>query len=92
MNPMQASRVYVWESPFPEAIKIADYIRTHTAKDASIAVLGSEPEIPFYANRRSASGYIYMYGLMEPQPYAVNHAKRIDRVILNRRSRIMWFL
>jgi len=33
-------------------------------------VLGSEPEIYFYANRLSATGHIYMYGLMENQPYA----------------------
>jgi Tfp pilus assembly protein PilF len=81
MNPMQASRVLYGRSPFPEAIKIADYIRSHTAKDASIAVLGSEPEIPFYADRRSASGYIYMYGLMEPQPYAVTMQTEFTRDI-----------
>jgi hypothetical protein len=28
-------------------------------------VLGSEPEILFYARRRSATGYLYTYGLME---------------------------
>ncbi len=71
MSPLEISRAMYLQSPFPEAIKIADYIRSHTAKDARIAILGSEPEIPFYANRLSASGYIYMYGLMEPQPYAV---------------------
>jgi len=35
-----------------------------------IAVLGSEPEIYFYSHRRSATGYIYMYPLMETHPYA----------------------
>ena len=35
-----------------------------------IAVIGSEPQIYFYANRKSATGYIYVYGLMEPQDYA----------------------
>jgi tetratricopeptide (TPR) repeat protein len=71
MSPFEISRAMYLESPFPEAVKIADYIRAHTGENARIAVLGSEPEIPFYANRRSATGYIYMYGLMEPQPYAV---------------------
>jgi hypothetical protein len=33
--------------------------------------LGSEPEIYFYSGRRSATGHIYTYGLMEPQPYAL---------------------
>jgi len=35
-----------------------------------VAVLGSEPEIYFYAKRHSATGYIYTYPLMEPQPFA----------------------
>jgi hypothetical protein len=35
-------------------------------------VVGSEPEIYFYAQRRSATGYIYTYPLMESQPYAIS--------------------
>jgi hypothetical protein len=33
-------------------------------------VLGSEPQIYFYSGRRSATGFIYTYGLMENHPYA----------------------
>ena len=58
-------------SPFPEAVQIANYIRTHSGEDCRIAILGSEPEIPFYAHRRSVTSHIYMYGLMEAQPYAL---------------------
>ena len=57
-------------NPFPESIEIAEYIKNHSTKDDKIAVLGSEPQIYFYANRKSATGYIYVYGLMEPQDYA----------------------
>ena len=35
-----------------------------------VAVLGSEPEIYFYSQRHSATGYIYTYPLVEEQPYA----------------------
>jgi hypothetical protein len=56
--------------PFTEAPALAGYIRDHSAADARVAVVGSEPEIYFYAQRRSATGYIYTYALMEPQPYA----------------------
>jgi hypothetical protein len=55
---------------FPDAIQIADYIKSQTSPESQVAVLGSEPEILFYAGRRSPTGYIYTYGLMEPQPYA----------------------
>jgi hypothetical protein len=71
MSPVEVSRAIYGLNPFPEAVEVADYIRDHSAKDSLIAVLGSEPEIPFYANRHSATGYIYTYGLMEPQPYAL---------------------
>lgn len=71
LSPQQITRRIYWYNPFPEAIPIADYIRTHSPGNARIAVLGSEPEIYFYAHRRSATGYIYTYALMEPQPYAL---------------------
>ena len=48
----------------------AEYIREHSAPDARVAVLGSEPQIYFYAHRRSASGFIYMYDLVQLHDYA----------------------
>jgi len=70
LSPLQACRkTYRLDSPFPEALPIADYLLQHTTPTDRIIVLGSEPEIYFYAHRRSASGYIYIYGLMENQPY-----------------------
>jgi 4-amino-4-deoxy-L-arabinose transferase-like glycosyltransferase len=55
---------------FPEAENAAAFIREHSKPDAQIAVLGSEPEIYFLSHRHSATGYIYAYPLMEPQPFA----------------------
>jgi hypothetical protein len=69
-SPVEACRMIYSDSPFAESVKIADYLRDHTSPDDTIAVLGSEPEIYFYAQRHSATGYIYTYGLMEPQKYA----------------------
>ena len=52
-----------------KAGKSAVILREHSAPDARIAILGSEPEILFYARRHSATGYIYMYDLLEgPNP------------------------
>jgi 4-amino-4-deoxy-L-arabinose transferase-like glycosyltransferase len=70
-TPTEAARELWSINPFPEAIPAADYLRTHASPETPIAILGSEPEIYFYAHRHSATGYIYMYGLMEPQPYAL---------------------
>ena len=70
VSPAEASRMIYADSPFPEAVRIGDYLREHTSPDETIAVLGSEPEIYFYSQRHSATGYIYTYALMEPQKYA----------------------
>lgn len=71
MSPVAACRKLYDRNPFPEAIPVAAYIRAHSAKEARIAVLGSEPEIYFYAARHSATSHIYTYGMMEDQPYAL---------------------
>jgi 4-amino-4-deoxy-L-arabinose transferase-like glycosyltransferase len=57
--------------PLPEAEIVAEFIHDHSAPDARVAILGSEPEIYFLARRHSATGYIYTYALMEPQPFAL---------------------
>jgi hypothetical protein len=69
-TPLEVSRATYGGDPFPEAMQIAAYLKNNTTPEEKIAVLGSEPEIFFYADRLSATGYIYMYGLMEDQPFA----------------------
>ena len=64
------SRAVYGANPFVEAPEIAKYLEARTSPGDRIAVFGSEPEIYFYAKRKSATGYIYTYALMEPQPYA----------------------
>jgi hypothetical protein len=71
IGPVELSRATFGANPFPEAVDIAAYIRARTAPTDRIAVLGSEPEIYFYADRASATGYIYTYPFMENQPYSM---------------------
>ncbi len=56
--------------PFVECVSVAQYIRENSSPSDRIAVVGSEPEVYFYARRKSVSGYLYMYDLMGDQPYA----------------------
>jgi hypothetical protein len=70
LTPLEVTRRLYGFSPFPESPEIARYLAAHTKPDETIAVLGSEPQIFFLAHRRSASGYIYVYPLTEPQPLA----------------------
>ncbi|HEV2454176.1 MAG TPA: glycosyltransferase family 39 protein [Verrucomicrobiae bacterium] len=69
-TPGQLSRELYAANPFSEAVPIAAYLKEHTTPSDTIAVLGSEPEIFFLADRHSASGFIYVYALTEPQPLA----------------------
>jgi hypothetical protein len=80
-SPSDVSRTIYGADPFPEAVRVAQYLREHTNPTDTIAVLGSEPEIYFYAHRHSATGYIYMYGLMEPQRFAGQMQREMIREI-----------
>jgi 4-amino-4-deoxy-L-arabinose transferase-like glycosyltransferase len=80
-SPREACRHTYGANPFPEALGVGNYIREHSAPDARVAVLGSEPEIYFYAHRLSATGYIYTYPLVEAQPYGrVMQAEMIEEI------------
>lgn len=64
-------------NPWPESLEIGRWIRAHGSPADRIAVIGSEPQIYFYAGLRAATGYIYMYPLMENQPYAAEMQRRM---------------
>jgi hypothetical protein len=91
-DPNAACRsVYLFE-PFPEAVPVAAYIRQHTPENSTIAVLGSEPEIYFYAHRHSATGYIYTYGLMENQKFALKMQEQMITEIEAARPQTLVFV
>lgn len=91
-SPLIATRIAYGSNPFPEALDIAAYIEGHGSPEARIAVLGSEPEIYFYAHRHSATGFIYMYGLMERQKYALSMQKQCAGEIENARPEFLVFV
>lgn len=69
-TPTQAARTTYQADPFPEAEAVATFIRANSPSSMPMAVLGSEPELYFLSRRHSVTGYIYTYGMMEPQPFA----------------------
>ena len=85
----QANLLINGTNPFPESIKIGDYIRKQSNPEDKIAVLGSEPQIYFYSKRLSATGYIYTYALMEPQPYASQMQQEMIHEIETARPRFV---
>lgn len=71
LPPNVISRALYQRNPNAESIEVAKYIKADSTPADRIAVIGSEPQIYFYADRRSATGYIYTYGLMEGHRYAL---------------------
>ncbi|HAX61743.1 MAG TPA: hypothetical protein DCX95_04170 [Elusimicrobia bacterium] len=51
------------ENPFIEAVTAANFLKKETTPKDKIFIVGSEPQILFYANRRSVSKYIFFYPL-----------------------------
>jgi len=76
-SPTQACRETYGSELFPESVYIAEYLKDHAHHNSRIAVLGSEPQIYFYSGLRSATGYIYTYGLMEEHRYALSMQKEM---------------
>lgn len=68
-DPVALCKMIYGTNPFVESVEIANYIKANSSDTDKIAVLGSEPQIPFYANRKSVTGHIYTYGLMEIHEY-----------------------
>ena len=85
----EANRLVNGTNPFPESIKIGEYIQSQSGPNDKIAVLGSEPQIYFYSKRLSATGYIYTYALMEPQPYAHQMQEEMIHEIETARPRFL---
>ena len=77
LSPYAACRAIYGANPFVEAQGLGKYLQQQMPKDTTLAVLGSEPEIYFYSHRHSATGYIYMYGLLEPQKFSFSMQKQM---------------
>jgi hypothetical protein len=69
-QPALARSLYA-NDPLPESEVVAKFIQENSSPAARVAVLGSEPEIYFLSRRHSATGYIYIYALLEAQPFAL---------------------
>ena len=90
--PAQASRAIYDLNPFPESVEIGRYLAAHCPREDRIVVLGSEPQIYFYSHRRAATGYICVYPLMEPQPYAAGMQQEMIRQIEQARPEYVVFV
>jgi hypothetical protein len=90
-NPTELCRTVYGGNPFPESLPVAQYIKQNTREDDRIFVYGSEPQLYFYSNRKSATGYIYMYDLAYRHLYLGRmQSDMIREVELNRPRMIVY--
>lgn len=77
LSPQEVSRFIYGTNPFPESLEIASYIEGNSSPDDTVAILGSEPQILFYAKRRSPTGHTDTYEMMKSHPYAIEMQKEM---------------
>jgi dolichyl-phosphate-mannose-protein mannosyltransferase len=65
-TPAEAVRKIYPGNFFAEMRDFAQRIETVTPPDASVFIFGAEPELLFYAHRRSATRYIFLFPLYGP--------------------------
>jgi 4-amino-4-deoxy-L-arabinose transferase-like glycosyltransferase len=91
-TPKQACAEIYRGNIFSEAPQLGAFLRDQTGPGETIAVLGSEPEIYFYAHRRSATGYIYTYALMEEQPFVRRMQQQMQEEIEKAQPKFVVFV
>jgi hypothetical protein len=73
-------RIYAL-NPFVESEPIAAYVARASGPDDTVFVVGSEPQIPFLARRRSATRHILFYPLTGPFPDALERQREAMREV-----------
>ncbi len=79
-------------NPFAETLEVAKFIRENTADSDRVAVIGSEPQVYFYSKRKSATGFLYVYPLMENQPYSMEMQQHMIADIERHRPKYLVFV
>lgn len=85
MGPGARSHAIYGPEIFPGAQALGEYLRTRTAPGEAVFVLGSEPQVLFHAERRSATRYIFLDPLLGSFPDAA--ARQQEAIEEVRRAR-----
>jgi hypothetical protein len=90
-SPAARSRAIYGFNPFPESSEIARYIQRTSDPGDAVYVVGSEPQIFFHAERRSATRYMYFYPLTGDEPGALERQREAMAQVHARRPRyVVW--
>jgi hypothetical protein len=91
LSPADAIRSIYPHNSFDAMPAIASEIESITDTDDAVFVFGTEPELLFYAQRTSATRYIYLFPLFGPFPDARERQQGvIDEISSARPSVMVW--
>jgi hypothetical protein len=88
-SPTMICRFLYGVNPFPESLLIANELRANSEPDDKIFVCGSEPQILFYAERASASRYIFVYPLFAAGPDAQARQRSVVEELRRQRPKFI---
>ena len=80
-DPVLVSRTAFGGNPFPESLELGRWLEAHTSPADRIAVLGSEPQLYFYAKRRAATGFVYTYEMIRDHPHVREFQTELAREV-----------
>jgi hypothetical protein len=75
-------------NPFPESPGVAEFVVQRSGPEDAVFILGSEPQILYAAQRRSASRYIYVYPMTE-SPGTEDLQSRVLEEVARARPRLI---
>jgi len=76
-SPDEISRAIYGMNPFPESVRIGNHIRLTSEPGDRVYIVGSEPQILFYAERASATRYIFFYPLTGVYPDVLERQREV---------------
>lgn len=90
-NPEAVSKSIYDINPFVEAAPLGRYIAENTSPDEQVYIFGSEPEVLFYAKRRSATRFIQFSALTLNSPQsAAMQAEAIKQIDAAKPELFLW--
>ncbi len=89
LDPPALGRKIQYDQPYSDAVEVANFIEARANSVDEIGIIGSEPEVCFYTRLRCASSYLYMYPLMERQPFDKQMQNDMLNQLQNARPRFL---
>ncbi len=91
-DPDAMARLIYPKNFFPETRMAGDYIKKNTLPNDTILVVGNEPQIYFYAQRKSATRHIGFFYLFNKYPgEAAMQRQAYEEILRNDPAYIAWF-